>query len=111
VKEDMADALFLVLRKLAVSLGEAALEKIGTEVAEAAPILTDFEHGMKKIEAELAILHAFIGQVSVRKVSDKWPVRLAGGWWLMLICSERKVLLADCCWLVCSERKVLLAGG
>jgi disease resistance protein RPM1 len=48
VKEDMADALFLVLRKLAVSLGEAALEKIGTEVAEAAPILTDFEHGMKK---------------------------------------------------------------
>jgi disease resistance protein RPM1 len=67
----MADALFLVLRKLAVSLGEAALEKIGTEVAEAAPILTDFEHGMKKIEAELAILHAFIGQVSVRKVSDK----------------------------------------
>jgi disease resistance protein RPM1 len=71
VKADMADALFLVLRKLAVSLGEAALEKIGTEVAEAAPILTDFEHGMKKIEAELAILHAFIGQVSVRKVSDK----------------------------------------
>jgi hypothetical protein len=22
------------------------------------------------------------------------PVRLAGGWWLVLICSERKVLLA-----------------
>jgi hypothetical protein len=32
-------------------------------------------------------------------------------WWLVLICSERKVLLADCCWLVCSERKVPLAGG
>jgi hypothetical protein len=32
------------------------------------------------------------------------------GWWLVLICSERKVLLADCWWLVCSERKVLLAG-
>jgi hypothetical protein len=32
---------------------------------------------------------------------------LAGGWWLVLICSERKVLLADCWWLVCSERKVL----
>jgi hypothetical protein len=31
--------------------------------------------------------------------------------WLVLICSERKVLLADCWWLVCSERKVLLAGG
>jgi hypothetical protein len=39
------------------------------------------------------------------------PVRLAGGWWLVLICSESKVLLAGCWWLVCSERKVLLAGG
>jgi hypothetical protein len=27
----------------------------------------------------------------------------------VLICFERKVLLADCWWLVCSERKVLLA--
>jgi WD40 repeat protein len=27
----------------------------------------------------------------------------------VLICSERKVLLAGCWWLVCSERKVLLA--
>jgi hypothetical protein len=27
------------------------------------------------------------------------------------ICSERKLLLADCWWLICSERKVLLAGG
>jgi hypothetical protein len=33
------------------------------------------------------------------------------GWWPVLICSKRKVLLADCWWLVCSERKVLLAGG
>jgi hypothetical protein len=31
--------------------------------------------------------------------------------WLVLVCSERKVLLAGCWWLVCSERKVLLAGG
>jgi hypothetical protein len=31
--------------------------------------------------------------------------------WLVLICAERKVLLADCWWLVSSERKVLLAGG
>jgi hypothetical protein len=38
-------------------------------------------------------------------------VRLAGGWWLVLICAERKVLLAGCWWLICSERKVLLAGG
>jgi hypothetical protein len=37
------------------------------------------------------------------------PIRLAGGWRLVLICSERKVLLADCWWLVCSERKVLVA--
>jgi hypothetical protein len=35
---------------------------------------------------------------------------LAGGKWLVLIYSERKVLLADCWWLVCSERKLLLAG-
>jgi ribonuclease HI len=33
------------------------------------------------------------------------------GWWLVLICCERKVLLAGCWWLVCSERKLLLAGG
>jgi hypothetical protein len=39
------------------------------------------------------------------------PVRLAGGWWLVLVCSERRVLLAGCWWLVCAERKVLLAGG
>jgi hypothetical protein len=37
--------------------------------------------------------------------------RLAGGWWLVLIYSERKVLLAGCWWLICSERKVLLADG
>jgi hypothetical protein len=37
--------------------------------------------------------------------------RLAGGSWLVLVCSERKVLLAGCWWLVCCERKVLLAGG
>jgi hypothetical protein len=28
----------------------------------------------------------------------------------MLICSERKVLLADCWWLVCFERKVLVVA-
>jgi hypothetical protein len=32
------------------------------------------------------------------------------GWWLVLVCSERRVL-AGCWWLVCCERKVLLAGG
>jgi hypothetical protein len=31
--------------------------------------------------------------------------------WLVLVCSERKVLLAGYWWLVCFERKVLLAGG
>jgi hypothetical protein len=36
---------------------------------------------------------------------------LTGGWWLMLVCSEIKELLAGCWWLVCSERKVLMASG
>jgi hypothetical protein len=27
----------------------------------------------------------------------------------MLVCSKRKVLLADCWWLICFERKVLLS--
>ncbi|CAN6162859.1 unnamed protein product [Urochloa humidicola] len=67
----MADALFVVLRKVALTLGERALEKIGTEVVEAAPILTDFEHSMKQIEGELSILQAFVHQVSARRVSDE----------------------------------------
>ncbi|XP_062229697.1 disease resistance protein RPM1-like [Phragmites australis] len=67
----MADSLFVVLRKVALSLGERALERIGTEVVEAAPILTDFEHSMKQIEGEFSILQAFIGQVSAEKVGDK----------------------------------------
>ncbi|CAL5049985.1 unnamed protein product [Urochloa decumbens] len=67
----MADALFIVLRKVALSLGEEALGKIGTEVVEAAPIMTDFEHSMKQIEGELSILQAFIGQVSGQRVGDK----------------------------------------
>jgi hypothetical protein len=29
----------------------------------------------------------------------------------VLVCSERRVLLAGYWWLICSERKVLLAGG
>jgi hypothetical protein len=33
------------------------------------------------------------------------------GWWLVMICAERKVLLAGCWWLVYFERKVLLVGG
>jgi hypothetical protein len=28
----------------------------------------------------------------------------------VLICSERRVLLAGCWWLICSERKVLLVA-
>ncbi|KAF8687496.1 hypothetical protein HU200_043192 [Digitaria exilis] len=67
----MADALFVVLRKVAISLGEGALAKIGTEVVEAAPILMDFEHSMKQIEGELSVLQAFIGQVRAQKAGDK----------------------------------------
>jgi hypothetical protein len=37
-------------------------------------------------------------------------VRLAGGRWLVLVCSERKVILVGCWWMVCSERKVLPTG-
>jgi disease resistance protein RPM1 len=67
----MADALLLVLRKVALSLGEGALEKLSTEVVEEASAVTDFEHGMKQIESELLILQAFIGQVSAHYVGDK----------------------------------------
>ncbi|KAK3131186.1 hypothetical protein QOZ80_6BG0503170 [Eleusine coracana subsp. coracana] len=67
----MADALFVVLRKLALSLGEGPLEKIGTEVVEAASISIDFEHSIKQIEGEFVILQAFIAQVGPHKISDK----------------------------------------
>jgi disease resistance protein RPM1 len=67
----MADALLVVLRKVALFLGEGALEKIGKEVVEAAPLMTDFEHSMKQIEGELSVLQAFINQVSAQRVSDK----------------------------------------
>jgi hypothetical protein len=33
------------------------------------------------------------------------PVRLAGGQYPMLMCSERKVLPTGCWWLICSEKK------
>ncbi|CAN6176933.1 unnamed protein product [Urochloa humidicola] len=67
----MADALFVALRKVALSLGEGVLERIGTELAEIAPILTDFEHSMKQVEGELSVLRAFIDQVSTNKDGDK----------------------------------------
>jgi disease resistance protein RPM1 len=67
----MADALFIVLRKVALTLGEGALDKIGHQVLEAAPVITDFKHGMKQIEGELSILQAFICQASARRASDK----------------------------------------
>jgi hypothetical protein len=48
---------------------------------------------------------------SSRKYLNLYPrlVRLAGDWLLVLIYSERKVLLTDCRWLVCYERKTLMA--
>jgi hypothetical protein len=46
-----------------------------------------------------------------RKPASLQHVRLAGGRWLVLICSKRKVLLAGCWWLICFERKVLLSVG
>jgi len=67
----MADALFVVLRKVGLFLGEGALERIGTEIVEVASILTNFEHSMKQIQGELSILQAFISQVSAHKDGDK----------------------------------------
>nr|CAB3471311.1 unnamed protein product [Digitaria exilis] len=67
----MADSLFVVLRKVALSLGECVLERIGTELAEVAPILTDFEHSLKQIEGELSIMKAFIDQVGVQRDGDR----------------------------------------
>ncbi|CAM0909665.1 unnamed protein product [Alopecurus aequalis] len=67
----MADTLFLVLRKVALSLGEAALEKLSTEAVEVASVRTDFEHGMKRIESEFMILQAFLGQVNEYNVGEK----------------------------------------
>jgi hypothetical protein len=34
--------------------------------------------------------------------SYRQPIRLAGSWWLVLVCYEKNVLLAGCWWLVCS---------
>ncbi|WVZ78677.1 hypothetical protein U9M48_026352 [Paspalum notatum var. saurae] len=65
----MADALFVVLRKIALSLGEETLDKIGIE--QVAPIMADFEHSMKQIEGELSVMQALIGQVSAHRVGDK----------------------------------------
>ncbi|XBI40367.1 hypothetical protein VPH35_124964 [Triticum aestivum] len=67
----MADSLFLVLKKVALILGEGALEKLRTEVAEEASAATDFDHGMKQIVGEFTILQAFIGQVRTRNAGDK----------------------------------------
>jgi hypothetical protein len=39
------------------------------------------------------------------------PTAYSFSWWLVLICSEIKVLLDGCWWLIYCERKILLAGG
>jgi hypothetical protein len=38
----------------------------------------------------------------------QWPFCLAGGSFLVLICSENKIRLAGGWWLLCSERKVVV---
>jgi hypothetical protein len=50
-----------------------------------------------------------IRSITVYKCVGSNIISLFG--WLVLVCSERRVLLAGYWWLVCSERKVLLAGG
>jgi hypothetical protein len=44
-------------------------------------------------------------------MNDDGDLPCSFGWWLVLVCSKRKVLLLGCRWLVCSNRNVLLAGG
>jgi hypothetical protein len=57
--------------------------------------------------------HQTLGQPEVtgKDQSTSQPFCLAGGWLLVLVYSERKVLLAGCWLMFCSERKVLLVGG
>jgi disease resistance protein RPM1 len=74
----MADTLFLVLRKVALILGEGALEKLRAEVVEEASAVTDFEHGMKQIVSEFMTLQAFIGQVSTGNVGDSYKCCTSG---------------------------------
>jgi hypothetical protein len=58
-------------------------------------------------------MHAFEILFAVLHRMMTWLIcwNPSGSRWLVLVCSERKVLLVGCWWLVCSERKVLLAGG
>jgi hypothetical protein len=49
-----------------------------------------------KFFAKLYISAVGTASGTYRRAHGEQPVRLAGGWWLVLICSERKVLLADC---------------
>jgi hypothetical protein len=39
------------------------------------------------------------------KIVSEFELRLAGGWLLVLVCSERKVLLADYLWLFVPREK------
>jgi hypothetical protein len=58
------------------------------------------------------VLHQFVYvfHTNVQTFDIENAGRTACFAWLVLICCERKVLLAGCWWLVCFERKVLLAG-
>jgi hypothetical protein len=44
--------------------------------------------------------HILINTIHPLRHINLQPVRLAGGWSLVLICSERKVLLAGCCFVL-----------
>jgi hypothetical protein len=78
-------------------------ERGGREGGEAAPRYSSATGGGAALVEPLGALP--------KRASLSRHVRLAGGWWLVLICSERKVLLAGCWWPVCCERKLLLSGG
>jgi hypothetical protein len=48
---------------------------------------------------------------SLWRIPVPQPVCLASGWWLMLICFERKILLVSWWWLIYFKRKLHVTGG
>jgi hypothetical protein len=64
------------------------------------------QKGPSKLERSFPLLARETDTEAVKKRAGGGRLRSLFVW-LVLICSERKVLLAGCWWLVCCERKVL----
>jgi hypothetical protein len=87
-----------------------AIDEISKQISLIWSSLFILLHGTNHQVAELQKARPAPPQASQEANPSRTTV-CSFGWWLVLICFERKVLLADCWWLVYSERKVLLAGG